>query len=316
MRTPERLTDAAESTGASLFDPASERCGSRVPTTLLRSSREAGWTTALVEWRRSPQRQDAYETHPTSDQTIVVGRRGALRIESLRDGRWHQGTYGAGSVGTTPGGQTSRLRWSTPTWADAYEAVHLYLPQAILREAAEEHRRAGQPLPDAPISVLAYDDPVVARVAEAMLDGVAAGAPDLYCAAAARWLATHLLFRHSFAFADGRNAGTIPDPRLARVLDYMAAHLAEPLTLDRLAKEAGVSKFHFSRLFRERTGETPHGRLMRLRLARAATLLADTDLRVEQVAEACGFRRATHFATAFARCHGASPRAYRARRRH
>ena len=84
------------------------------------------------------------------------------------------------------------------------------------------------------------------------------------CRAFAYALATHLLseqaaWRRSGSIdPDLRSQGKITDPRLARVLEYMSVHFAEPLDLTWLAREAGVSKFHFARLFRERTSTTPH----------------------------------------------------------
>lgn len=59
----------------------------------------------------------------------------------------------------------------------------------------------------------------------------------------------------------------------------MEVHYAEDLTLERLAAEASVSKFHFIRLFRRATGTTPRVRLAHVRLAAARTMLLETDLR-------------------------------------
>ena len=122
-------------------------------------------------------------------------------------------------------------------------------------------------------------------------------------------LAAHSPWRH---FGDdARNPGSISDRRLKRVLQYMRDHLSEPLTLEILAAEAGMSKFHFARLFRERTGIAPHAHLVNLRLECAAHLLTSTDLRVGEVAQHCGFASAAHFGSIFAKRFGRSPTLFR-----
>ena len=85
--------------------------------------------------------------------------------------------------------------------------------------------------------------------------------------------------------------------------------------LDRLSLEAGISKFHFVRLFRTSTGLTPHAFLVGLRMGAARTMLSRTDLSVAAIATRCGYAHAEHFGTAFAKRFGVSPRAFRAHAR-
>ena len=144
-----------------------------------------------------------------------------------------------------------------------------------------------------------------------------AGAPNLYAESAVQWLATHLQSQHGGGI--GLDSGKLPqgitDRRLARVIDYMHAHYPEPVSLECLAGEAGISKFHFTRLFRAATRETPHECLVHVRLEAARVLLMTTELSVEAVAAKCGFARATYFATTFAKHYGQTPKSYRARGR-
>ena len=86
------------------------------------------------------------------------------------------------------------------------------------------------------------------------------------------------------------------------------------LHLERLADEAGISKFHFTRLFREKVGQTPYRYLSEIRLAAAAKMLATTDLRVGEIALLCGYPIASHFTTAFAARYGAPPQEFRTTR--
>ncbi len=157
---------------------------------------------------------------------------------------------------------------------------------------------------------------MIASAAAAALDAMTSQAPDLYAEQLVRWLAAHLLGNHSSwwkASEDRRQAAVITDRRLARVIEYMSAYLAEPLTMDMLAREAGISVHHFGRRFREQTGATPFGYLVGLRMRAAERHLRSSALAVSEIARACGYAHPAAFAAAFLRHTGASPTEYRAR---
>jgi AraC family transcriptional regulator len=127
------------------------------------------------------------------------------------------------------------------------------------------------------------------------------------------WIASHVLINEkSFEPGeDNRSAGAISDARLRRVIEFMSVHFGEPITLDQLATEAGISKYHFTRMFRDKVGQTPYRFLTETRLAAARKLLVTTNLRIGEIAMACGFTAASHFTTAFAARYGSSPVEYR-----
>lgn len=97
--------------------------------------------------------------------------------------------------------------------------------------------------------------------------------------------------------------------------EYIDRHLADPLTVDHLARLAGLSRFHFIRRFRAAVGETPHRYLRRRRLERAAELLVTTAYPVTEISDRVGFQSLGSFSTLFRRFTGESPVEYRARRR-
>jgi AraC family transcriptional regulator len=113
------------------------------------------------------------------------------------------------------------------------------------------------------------------------------------------------------ALRERRNPGVITDRRLARVLELMRHHSAENLTVAELAKEAGVSQFHFIHLFKKACGTTPHQYLLKLRLEQAAELLRTTDLSIQAIAAQCGFVAASHFSAAFRRQFGRTASEYK-----
>jgi AraC-like DNA-binding protein len=98
--------------------------------------------------------------------------------------------------------------------------------------------------------------------------------------------------------------------RIDRAKELMRAEFAEPLSLSRMAREAGMSLYPFARIFRELEGETPHRYLVGLRLAEAERRLR----RGDSVTDACfavGFGSLSHFTTTFRRAFGRRPSALR-----
>jgi AraC family transcriptional regulator len=106
----------------------------------------------------------------------------------------------------------------------------------------------------------------------------------------------------------------IDDVRLNRVLEYMAQHIEDEISLDDLAAVACLSPFHFIRMFRNRMGDPPHRYLSKMRLERAKTLLSHGEESIGQIALACCFATQSNFTRAFHRATGMSPGAYRRRR--
>jgi len=92
---------------------------------------------------------------------------------------------------------------------------------------------------------------------------------------------------------------------------WLEAHSASPLDLDDAAAEAGVSPFHFLRLFSRVLGVTPHQYLVRCRLKQAARLLAEDGRDVTDIAYDVGFGDLSNFVRTFHRAAGVSPLKFR-----
>ncbi len=256
---------------------------------------------------------EPFETPASSDQHVVIISKGQGEVESFSDGFWRKAAYQPGSIGMTPSGQSSRLRVH-PNGSEVFQTLHLHIPTRFFEDAEEQYRRAGSPSRKQPFNALSFCDPVVSRVAFSLRNAAEMGAPDLYAEAAALFLAAHLLSKQSIWAAschDERSAGRLADRRLARVLEYMKVHYAEPLSLDRLAAEAGVSRFHFISLFKKNAGLTPHRYLVQIRMEAAAALLSDKGLSVLEVALMCGYQSAAHFTSVFVRHYSQTPSRYR-----
>jgi AraC-like DNA-binding protein len=85
----------------------------------------------------------------------------------------------------------------------------------------------------------------------------------------------------------------------------------DELSLTGMAQSVELSPADFSRMFRKSTGETPHQFVLRNRIERAKEMLRTAEIRILDVALACGFKTQQHFARVFRRICGANPTEYR-----
>ncbi|UCI05204.1 helix-turn-helix domain-containing protein [Mesorhizobium sp. B1-1-8] len=108
-----------------------------------------------------------------------------------------------------------------------------------------------------------------------------------------------------------RAKGGLSSFDLKRAVGMIESSSDERPTLAHLAKEIGVSRFHFSRAFKQSTGVTPHAFIARRRLEQSADMLRSTNLSATEIAMECGFASPSHFTIAFKRAFGANPTEFR-----
>lgn len=99
--------------------------------------------------------------------------------------------------------------------------------------------------------------------------------------------------------------------RFVELIDWMRVHLAEPLTVERLADHAGMSPRNFARAFTAETGATPAKAVERLRLEIARTAVETTHMPLDRIAEDVGFGDPGRMRRAFLRSLGQPPQALR-----
>jgi AraC-like DNA-binding protein len=100
---------------------------------------------------------------------------------------------------------------------------------------------------------------------------------------------------------------------LRRARDRVDRDYAQPLDLEDLARTAGISKYHFHRLFTATYGVTPAAYLSRRRIERAQDLLRATNLTVTEVCYAVGFGSLGSFSARFRAVVGEGPREFQRR---
>ena len=96
--------------------------------------------------------------------------------------------------------------------------------------------------------------------------------------------------------------------RVNRAIDYILAHLDQPLSLELVAERAGFSPFHFHRIFSGLVGETLNHFIKRVRLERALRMLSfDPRRTLTEVAFECGFQSSSDFSRSFKQAYGTPP---------
>jgi AraC-like DNA-binding protein len=100
---------------------------------------------------------------------------------------------------------------------------------------------------------------------------------------------------------------------LRRARDHADRHYDEPLDLDALARIAGISKYHFQRLFKATYGLTPAAYVSERRVERAQDLLRATNLTVTEVCHSVGFSSLGSFSSRFRALVGETPSEFQRR---
>jgi LacI family transcriptional regulator, galactose operon repressor len=103
----------------------------------------------------------------------------------------------------------------------------------------------------------------------------------------------------------------IEDEDVAAALDFLQTHAAEPIGIEDLVSQIGLSRRTLEIRFRKIIGRTPHEELRRLRLVRAKRLLLETDHSISKIAFAAGFCSPTHLSQTFHKQTGMTPSQYR-----
>lgn len=143
-----------------------------------------------------------------------------------------------------------------------------------------------------------------------ILNGGLAG--QIYTQSLANVLAVHLLRNYSGL----ANKPIVPDGaldtlKLNSLKDFIEEHIAEDLSIVKMADVVHISQFHFARAFKAATGQPPHRYVTVRRMERAKSLLSVTRLPVAEVAYRVGFDNTSHFTASFRKFTGTTPKRYR-----
>ena len=247
---------------------------------------------------------------PMADHVVMTFPAGSARFERRNGKSVAMGTTRSGVVMIIPAGSSSRWDIFQPL-----NVVHLYLPHTTLQRIARE---ADMAAPGELLERTAHPDPITSRLlmsAAEVLEGNAA-LDALFRQQLTDLLATRLLAAHAGSPATFRPLlGGLSPTVLRRAIERLRSDGEADVSLAALASDAGLSRFHFCRAFKESTGLSPHAWLRQYQLEQAMNMLRDTDESVASIAAALGYASQTAFAAAFRKLTGETPSDWRRRAR-
>lgn len=158
-------------------------------------------------------------------------------------------------------------------------------------------------------------DPQVSRLIQALQADLETGclAGSLFGEMIGEAIIVYLAQQYSPAVSSKQPlTGGLSKLRLRRVLEYIQANLQHDIHLDKLAAAAGLSSFHFAKLFKQSTGVTPHRYVLQRRLERAKELLRNPEISLTEASLQSGFSDQSHLTNVFRRFVGVTPSRFRA----
>ncbi|WP_170234958.1 AraC family transcriptional regulator [Croceicoccus sediminis] len=263
-----------------------------------------------VSWflHRLPERTETMSDH-SDDPVISLEIDADGTIEREIDGKWQHAKLRDDTLTLTPAGAPCNWHWM----GKPLDIVDVYLPKELLQSTwYEMHRARGSEINLSPL--LQLKDTGLSFLLRSL---VASGnSAHTHSALLRETLTNHIIvyvlgLSGAILRADPVPTSQLSLPQTRRVQEFVEARMDRNISLDDLAEIAGVSKSHFLRLFRNRTGQTPYAYLTERRLQHAADLLAQSGLPIGEISARCGFNSQAHFAQVFRARHGITPREYR-----
>lgn len=273
-----------------------------LPCTLHHKS-EQPWRGVLLERHEIPSME--LPEHEHRELCLHLQVRGDDQMQWWSEGRHGVERTFPGCIMVVPPGTRDRTLWQ-----GASERLIVSLKPGFLEEVAAsasakvQEFRAGW----------SVDDTALRRILAEMGREAAEGWPlgRLYADLTTANLASVLLRKHAVDPVDlGQVRGGLPIPQLRKVMEFMTANLDRDLHLDEIAREAGLSSFHFAREFRAVTGQTPYQYLLDQRIERGKRLLKNNAWPVGEIAAMTGFASPVNFVRAFRQRVGVTPGTWR-----
>jgi AraC family transcriptional regulator len=258
---------------------------------------------------------DTFLVPSVSEPSLAWTTSGEVDFQEREDGQpWVTNRIKKGSFFLTSGGAPYEVRWKAVT-SEPFESMIVFIDLQLLQRALEEvfgsnadHARLRD--------ISGFTDDTLNWLMERLRDELTRPqASPLFVQALAQAIAIHLAREYGVTDAESRSSSpSLPGYKLRQLRDWMAEHTAEEFNLERLAAQAGLSRFHFERLFKAATGVSPSRYHIDLRMNEARRLLRETKMSVVDVALEVGYTNPSHFAQLFRREIGLSPSDYRRQR--
>jgi AraC family transcriptional regulator len=233
-----------------------------------------------------------------------------VKLERNLDGRNRREISAKGDIAFLPAEAATRLRLGKDDPERVIRYSYLVLEPSHLAELALANGIAG-PLDFVP--TFATPDPWLHHIADALTSAPGINDPagnlfteSLLNAACARILHRYAQLRHRLS-----GPPRLTDGQVRKAIDYIHGHIGESLDLSSIAQAAGLSAFHFARLFKTATGNSPFQFVTRSRMKLAKELLRKTRLPISDIGERVGYPKPSNFSARFRAVVGCGPHAYR-----
>jgi AraC family transcriptional regulator len=278
------------------------------PEAVLASSKDLGWQDIRVLLVRSE--DGDMDVPPLDNHCVIVQLSSSGYVTAAVNGQTFENFLGPGDITIIPAGMSSR--WS---WADngPHEMLHVYLEPNFVKKTAQSCDLNHDQMAIGP--QIAIRDEQLSHMAMSLLCELKAEniVGRLYADSVASAFAIQLIRRYSYLKDVGMTKGGMAPHKLRRALEYISDRLEQQdgIALNVVAQEVGMSRFHFSRVFKESMGLSPINYIVRQRIERAKKLLAETELPIADIALQAGFSGQSHFTTFFRKLVGLTPRDFR-----
>ncbi len=252
------------------------------------------------------QPQSTWREHTHDCAQIAVGLEARVRMEWRTGAKPPDRRDAIGNVvSVIPPGEPHRTLWHRRA-----TLVFIFLTRDFLASTAR--RTSQQTCIDLQPAHL-MRDPLIEDLARALYHECEAhDLSRFYADSMTTVLATYLLRNYNASPEVCDSFSGLGPARTRRVREYIEKSLEHDLSIDALAKVAGLSPTYFADLFRQTTGFTPHQYVCSRRADRARELLTHPDLPIAEVAHRCGFTSQSQFTTVFNRLTGVTPGRFRA----
>ena len=236
---------------------------------------------------------------------LCLGTSPFIRRETC--GNTFTGPSRIGDFAILPAGRKTRYHGLAPAHLD------IRFDPGKMQETAAELRKAGERRFEF-VNVSQGRDPVVEHIGAIFrieLDQAPHPAQDILIESMAVALCAHLLRRYSnLTGIEDRSTASVDVAAVGRAIAYIKDHPDRAISLRELAAAAGLSRFHFSRLFKRQLGLSPARYVERTRIEQAKALIVGARMSLADIAQAVGFADQSHFARRFRHNEGRTPGAF------
>lgn len=230
------------------------------------------------------------------------------------DGPWLSSRITQGSLFVTAAGAPYEFRWKRLS-KEPLEVVMVLLDLALF-EAALRDIYAANAAYATLRDISAGEDVALVSLLQCLRDEAERNnASALFTHGIAQAVCVHLArYYVELDVGSSRTAPSLPAFKMRRITAWMVENLAQEFSLGLLAEQAGMSEYHFNRLFKRALGVPPSQYLIKLRMGEARRLLRETEMTVVTVANEVGYSNPSHFSRIFRKDTGFSPSDYRRQR--